>query len=203
MTKRKTPEKYDFSFKEKAVLLSYERHGTSLAKLEKELGLYTAALSTWRREYAKFNTSDTSENNYVKVNIERQKIQEFEKKTKKSDLKFKILQSAGKYLYQGRHMVFCFMASNEKSYSIRLMCEVLDIHRCTYRRWKNGYITERQKRKSLLQKEITYIFFAFKERYGCPRITIELQNAGYKISCTTVYEYMKELGLSSKVKKNK
>ena len=130
-------------------------------------------------------------------------VNKFEKKTKKSDLKFKILQSAGKYLYQGRHMVFCFMASNEKSYSIRLMCEVLDIHRCTYRRWKNGYITERQKRKSLLQKEITYIFFAFKERYGCPRITIELQNAGYKISCTTVYEYMKELGLSSKVKKNK
>ncbi|MDW8850684.1 transposase [Flavobacterium sp. MMLR14_040] len=194
-------KKYDFAFKEKAVLLSYEKN-ISLAKLEKELNLYTAALSTWRREYEKFNKGDSSGNDYLKVNLERQKIQELEKKTNKSDLKFEILKNAEKHYKQGRLTTFYFMADNEKKYSIRLMCEVLDINRGTYRKWKNGFITETKKRKILIQKEITTIFYACKQRYGCPRIAVELQNLGYQISSTTVHKHMKELGLSSKVKKN-
>jgi len=198
---KRTRKKYDFAFKEKAVLLSYESK-LSLAKLEKELNLYTAALSTWRREYEKFNNEDFSENGYLKLNLERQKIQELERKTNKSNLKFEILKNAEKHHKQGRLMVFYFMADNEKKYSIRLMCEVLDINRGTYRKWKNGFITETQKRKILIQKEITTVFFAFKKRYGCPRIAVELRNLGYQISSTTVHKHMKELGLFSKVKKN-
>jgi len=198
---KKNRNEYDYIFKEKAVLLSYQR-SCSLAKLEKELGLYTAALSSWRREYEKFNNQDCSANNYLKFNLARQKNQKIEKKIIKSDLKFEILKNAGKYLSQGRPFIFSFMASNEKIYSIRLMCEVLGIHRCTYRRWKNGYITEKQKNKTIMKNEIKSLFFVFKERYGGHRITIELKNAGYKISCSTVHQYMRELGLSSKVKKN-
>lgn len=198
---KRNRKKYDFDFKEKAVLLSYKRN-CSLAKLEKELGLYTAALSVWRREYEKFNTEDSLGNNYLKLNIERQRIQELEKKTKNSDVKFEILKKAGKNLYLGKPMIFHFMVENEKKYSIRLMCEVLSINRGTYRGWKNGIITEAKKRKIILQKEITTIFFAFKQRYGCARIAVELQNSGYQISSTTVNKHMKELGLYSKVKKN-
>ena len=127
---KRTRKEYDFAFKEKAVLLSYERN-CSLAKLEKELGLYTAALSSWRREYEKFNKDDFSGNNYLKSNIERQINQELEIKTKKLDLKFQILKNAGKYLLKERSMIFCFMAGNEKTYSIRLMCEVLGVNRGT------------------------------------------------------------------------
>lgn len=194
--------KFDFEFKEKAVLLSYERHTTSLAKLEKELGLYTAALSTWRREYEKFNTEDSLGNDYLKLNLERQRIQELEEKTKKSDLKFEILKNAGNYLNQGRPMIFKFMASNEKTYSIRLMCEVLGLNRGTYRAWRNQLVTDKQKSKIVIQNEIKIIFFAFEQRYGCLRITIELQKKGFQISCTTVHKHMRELGLFSKVKKN-
>ena len=197
---KKNRQKYDFVFKEKAVLLSYQR-SNSLAKLEKELGLYAAALSAWRREYEKFNREDLSGNDYVKLNLERQRIQELEKKTKKSDIKFEILKNAGIYHYQKNHMIFNFMADNENKYSIRLMCEVLGINRGTYRRWKSGFVTETQKRKTVLQNEISTLFFAFKQRYGCARITVELLNLGYKISCSTVYKNMKELGLYSPVKK--
>jgi len=198
---KRTRKEYDIEFKEKAVLLSYQR-SCSLAKLEKELGLYTAALSSWRREYEKFNKEDSSANDYLKLNTERQINQELEKKIKKLDSKFQILKNAGNYLLRERSMIFRFMASNEKIYSIRLMCEVLGMNRGTYRSWKKQVISEKKKRKILIQKKITSIFFAYKQRYGCPRITVELKKAGYKISCTTVYEYMKELGLSSKVKKN-
>lgn len=197
---KRNRKKYDFIFKEKAVLLSYERN--SLAKLEKELCLYCGALSKWRREYEKFNKDGIIGNQYLKLSLEQQRIEELEKKIKKSDLKFEILKSAGEYLHQGAAMIFYFMANNEKKYSIRLMCEVLSINRGTYRGWKNQIITERQKTKILIQKEITTMFFAFKQRYGSKRITIELQNSGYQISCWTVNNYMKELGLTNKVKKN-
>lgn len=193
-------KKYDFVFKEKAVLLSYKRY--SLPKLEKELGLYSGALIAWRREYEKFNTEDSLGNDYLKLNLEDQRIQELEKKIKTSNLKFEILTKAGKYLHSEGVMIFYFMKNNEKIYSIRLMCEVLGINRGTYRGWKNQTVTKRQERKILIQKEITTIFFAYKQRYGSQRITIELQNSGYQISSFTVNKYMKELGLTSIVKKN-
>lgn len=198
---KRNRKKYDFAFKEKAVLMSYQRN-ISLAKLEKELGLYKAALNTWRQEYEKFTTEDLLGNNYLKLNIERQRIQEIEKKTKISDVKFEILKKAGKNLHQGKPMIFHFMADNEKQYSVGLMCEVLGINRGTYTKWKNGIITEAKERKKLIQKEITTVFFAFKQRYGSVRITVELRNSGYKISSATVSKHMKELGLYSKIKKN-
>lgn len=199
---KKNRKEYDYAFKEKAVLLSYKRSGTSLAKLEKELGLYTAALSSWRREYEKYNTADGTANDYLKVNIERQRILELEKKVKKSELKFEILKNAGKYINQERQRLFQFISDSEKKYSVRLMCEALGLRRATYHAWKNPTVTEKMKRKIVIKKEITYIFYAFKQRYGCQRITIELQNTGYQISCSTVYVYMKELDLASRIKKN-
>ncbi|MFH6957314.1 transposase [Flavobacterium aquidurense] len=198
---KRNRKKYDFAFKEKAVIMSYQRN-ISLAKLEKELGLFKAALSTWRQEYEKFNTEDSLGNNYLKVNIERQRIQELEKKTHISDAKFEILKKAGKNLHHGKPMIFHFIADNEKQYPIRLMCEVLGINRGTYSKWKNGITTEAKKRKKTLQNEITTMFFAFKQRYGSVRITVELKKKGYKISSTTVSKHMKELGLYSKIKKN-
>ena len=78
------------------------------------------------------------------------------------------------------------------------MCKVLGVSRNSYRAWKNHIITKKQQRKTITKKQITDIFFAFKQRYGCKRITVELNNAGYQISRSTVYEYMKELGLITK-----
>lgn len=134
--------------------------------------------------------------------FEEQKILKLEKKIKKSDLKFEILKNAGRYLYQGKPIIFDFILKNEKIYSIRLMSEVLGIDRREYHRWKKQPINETQKRKILMQKEITLLFFTFKRRYGSERIAVELQNSGYQLSGRTVRKYMSELGLSSIVKKN-
>lgn len=197
---KKNRKKYDFVFKEKAVLLIYERNCSSL--LEKELGLYHGALSIWRKEYEKFNKDDSLGNLYLKLNLEKQKICELEKKIKKSDAQFEILKNAGKYLYQKKYIIFDFILRNEKIYSIRLMSETLGINRREYQRWKKQPMNETQKRKILIEKEITSIFFSVKRRYGSERIAIELQNSGYKIAGRTVRKYMRELGLSSKVKNN-
>ena len=44
-------------------------------------------------------------------------------------------------------------------------------------------------------------FLEFKQKYGSPRITAELNARGHKVSRLTVARYMRELGLRSKLAK--
>ena len=44
-------------------------------------------------------------------------------------------------------------------------------------------------------------YFEFKQKYGSPRITAELNARGHKVSRLTVARYMRELGLRSKLAK--
>ncbi|WP_172426720.1 IS3 family transposase [Flavobacterium sp. ACN6] len=186
---------YDPYFKVNAVLVSYKRN--NLTKLEQELGLYEGAMTSWRKVYKKYGPEGFSKNNSLKKNKENHKESQFEKKIKKSELDFELLQEAGEHLKDGKPRIFQFMKDNEKRYSIRNMCKVLGINRNTYRRWKNNYDTE-QKRKEAVQKEITAIFFEAKQRYGKQRIKIALQNSGYHLAVKTVGKYMRELGLHCK-----
>lgn len=197
---KKSRKEYDFAFKEKAVRLSYQ--SKCLSELEKELDLYAGALSQWRKEYKKYTSENSQENNYLKSNLQSQKIKNLEKNIKQSDLKFEILKKAQPYLYQNNIIIFNFILTHEKVYSIKLICEALDVCRNTYLVWKRGSLTETQKRKLLIKNEITSIFYASKQRYGRVRIMAELQNLGYKISTTTVNKYMKELNLLNLVKTN-
>jgi hypothetical protein len=49
----------------------------------------------------------------------------------------------------------------------------------------------------LLKKNI--IYFESKQRYGSPRMTVELAFLGSKVSRITVAKYMNQLGLRSKL----
>jgi transposase-like protein len=193
-------KKYDFAFKKKAVLLSHKRN--CVGKLEKELNLYSGALSKWRMEYKQNGIESFLEKDELQLNLEEQKIHEFEQKIKKSDLKLEILKKVGKDFCLGKPMIYNFMKDNERVYSIRMMSEVLGVSRCSYRRWSNQFITEKEKRKTLIKKEINCIFFEAKQRYGSERITVVLRNSGYKVARRTVRKYMNELGLTVIVKKN-
>jgi transposase-like protein len=193
-------KKYDISFKKNAVLLSYKRN--CVGKLEKELNLYSGAISKWRMEYKKNGKESFKKRDDLQLNLEDHKIRNIENKIKKSDLQLQILKSAGKYLFLGKPAIYEFMKNNETLYSIRIMSEVLDVNRRTYRKWRNHFISEKEKRKILIMEEINSIFFAAKQRYGSERITVVLRTSGYKIARRTVRKYMNELGLTSIVKKN-
>lgn len=62
-------------------------------------------------------------------------------------------------------------------------------------------ITARQQLKIAIKEQITLIYFRSKQRYGSPRITLELRSFDYKISRITVAKYLKQLGLRSKLSK--
>jgi hypothetical protein len=53
-----------------------------------------------------------------------------------------------------------------------------------------------------LLKKNNFIYFESKQRYGSPRMTVELASLGSKVSRITVAKYMNQLGLRSKLSKN-
>lgn len=183
---------YDGAFKDKPVRLSYKSN--CIEKLEKELELYFALIADGQKhQHTVGDQNFTPKGSFLS---ETERIFFLEKKILLLDLKFEILKKGKFYISQEEPRLFYFIKSNEKKYSTRQMCSVLKVNRSTYRKWRNQFVSERKKRKILVQKEIASIFFEAKQRYGHKRITIELQNRGYNISRWTVLYNMNELGLS-------
>jgi transposase-like protein len=193
--------KYDRDFKLKAVLLSYENG--SLAQTARDLQIGKNLLFLWRKEFKKYGTGCFPGYGNLTLTSEEKKIYNLEKKIKETDLKFEIIKQASTYIYLGMPFIFHFMAENEKKYSIKLMCRALDVNRGTYRTWKRGLLTETQKWRINLKKEISSIFSISKETYGCHRIAVELKKSGYFLSHKTVLTRMRELGIYVSIKKNK
>lgn len=98
-------------------------------------------------------------------------------------------------------MIFDFIKNHEKIFPIEKMCKVLKVSQSGYYHWKQAIISKRIQRMNLVKEKITAIYFESKQRYGSPRITIELNALGYKISRITVAKYMNQLGLRSKLSK--
>lgn len=98
-------------------------------------------------------------------------------------------------------MKYTFIKNHEFLFPIEKMCKVLQVSTSGYYKWKSKPISNRILTKNEIMQKITSIYFASKQRYGSPRITIELNALGYKISRITVAKYMKELGLRSKLSK--
>ena len=98
-------------------------------------------------------------------------------------------------------MIYSFIKNNEQLFPIEKMCKVLQVSCGSYYRWKKQKVTARMQLKNTINERITLIYFEYKQRYGSPRITLELQGLGYKISRITVAKYMRQLGLRSKLSK--
>ncbi|MDQ6470130.1 transposase [Flavobacterium sp. LHD-80] len=196
---KKKLKKYDRDFKEKAVLISFEKD--NIEQVERELGITKSLLNRWRQDYNKYGSGSFPGGGNLKLDPNQKKIYDLEKKIKNADLNFEILKKSICYLNQEKKGVFHFIAKNEKVYSIRQMCRVLGVSPNTYRKWKNQFVSETQKQKFLIKGKIIEIFFNVKQRYGAKRISIELQKGGYNISSTTVGRYMRSLGLYCIIKK--
>ncbi|TDW47843.1 helix-turn-helix protein [Flavobacterium sp. 270] len=192
-------EKHDISIKEKAVLLSYQT--SSISQVEKKFNICTNVLYSWRAQYKKSGTAGFTCTGGEVLDAKTIKINELEKKIKESNLKLAILKDGISILGQDKKMIFHFIERHEKNYPVTKICMILGINASTYYLWKKQTLTEAKRKKKLMQEEINDVFLSSKQRYGCPRITIELKKRGYKISSATVARYMRELGIHIKTTK--
>ena len=98
-------------------------------------------------------------------------------------------------------MKYIFIKNHQQVFPIEKMCKVLEVSSSSYYKWKTKPISNRVLKMNIIKEKITFIYFSSKQRYGSPRITIELTSLGYQISRITVVKYLRELGLRSKLSK--
>ncbi len=194
-------KKYERTFKEYAVKLSYERGKGQIINIERELGITPSCLNKWRQDFEKFGIGSFCGTGYLKLTPEQAVIANLEKKIRNSHITLEILKKGTKYVSQGKVMIKQFIENNKSEFSILKMCQVLEVSRTTYYTRKKQELSDTEIRIILLKEEITSIFYEFEGRYGYIEISKELQRRGFKIQSSQVTVYMRMLGLRRKAKR--
>jgi putative transposase len=78
------------------------------------------------------------------------------------------------------------------------MCRLLEVSRSGFYAWLKRPISERAQCHVLVGESVETAFFGFKQRYGGPRITIELNEQGVECCLNHVAMLLKEKGLRAR-----
>ncbi|WP_197651757.1 IS3 family transposase [Carbonactinospora thermoautotrophica] len=81
----------------------------------------------------------------------------------------------------------------------RIACRALGVSQSWFSTWRNRPPTPRQERRKRLDEAIRRIFDDSGGTYGSPRVTVELRQAGWRVSANTVAQRMAALGLVARV----
>jgi putative transposase len=84
-----------------------------------------------------------------------------------------------------------------------LACRALGVSRSWLYKHKNGRLPPRVQRREALKAEVARLFAVHGGKYGSPRITADLREAGWRVSENTVAALMRELGLAARRKKKR
>ena len=82
-------------------------------------------------------------------------------------------------------------------------CRALGVSRSWFYKWKDGRLAPRAERRERLKAEVARLFGLHGGKYGSPRITADLREAGWRVSENTVAALMRELGLAARRKKKR
>jgi putative transposase len=74
-------------------------------------------------------------------------------------------------------------------------CRALGVSQAWFYKWRDGDVSLRRARRAALAAQVALVFHRHRRRYGSPRITAELREAGWRVSENTVAALMREQGL--------
>lgn len=77
-------------------------------------------------------------------------------------------------------------------------CRALGVSQPWFYKWRHGDPSVRHARRAQLKIQIARLFAKHRGRYGSPRITADLRDAGWVVSENTVAALMRELGLAAR-----
>jgi transposase InsO family protein len=95
-------------------------------------------------------------------------------------------------------MRFAFIDQHARIFHITTMCRVLEVSRAGYYAWRARPLCERVKADRVLTAKIREIQQQVKQRYGRPRVRMELQALGFSCGKNRVGRLMREAGLQAK-----
>jgi transposase InsO family protein len=82
-------------------------------------------------------------------------------------------------------------------------CRALGVSRSWFYKWKDGTPGPRAARRQRLKAEVARLFAVHGGKYGSPRITAGLRDAGWRVSENTVAGLMREQGLAARRKRRR
>jgi putative transposase len=82
-------------------------------------------------------------------------------------------------------------------------CRALGVSRSWLYKWKGGSLPPRAQRRQLLAAEVKRLFDLHGGKYGSPRITADLRDAGWRVSENTVAGLMREQRLAARQKRKR
>ena len=86
---------------------------------------------------------------------------------------------------------------------VAVACRALGVSRSWFYKEASGKPGPRAQRRQRLKAEIARLFTEHAGKYGSPRITADLKDAGWRVSENTVAALMRELGLAARRKKKR
>jgi putative transposase len=92
-------------------------------------------------------------------------------------------------------MRYRFIDTYKKTWPICLMCKVLNVSSSGYYEWLRRPESAQDQSNRKLDDEIREVYEEHKQRYGVPRVTIELKDLGFQCSENRVARRMTKLGL--------
>jgi len=98
-----------------------------------------------------------------------------------------------------------FISSQRTEHGVphALTCRALQVSESWYYKWRDRQPTDAQRRRAGLDDEIRRIFDASGGTYGSPRVTLDLQAAGWRVGENTVARRMAALGLAGRPPKRR
>jgi len=82
-------------------------------------------------------------------------------------------------------------------------CRALGVSRSWFYKWHGGLLPPRAVRRQQLAAEVKRLFEVHGGKYGSPRITADLRDAGWRVSQNTVAQLMREQHLAARQKKKR
>jgi putative transposase len=86
---------------------------------------------------------------------------------------------------------------------VAVACRALGVSRSWFYKRKDGALSVRARRRQRLKAEVARLFGVHAGKYGSPRITADLKDAGWRVSENTVAALMRELGLAARRKRKR
>jgi len=94
-------------------------------------------------------------------------------------------------------MRYGFIETHKGIWPVHLMCDVLNVSRSGYYGWRGRAPGQRAPANAELEQRIVELFHRHRQRYGAPRITDDLREAGFSCSENRVARRMQALGLKA------
>jgi len=93
---------------------------------------------------------------------------------------------------------YAFMDEHRTEYTVVKMCLWLGVSRSGYYKWRCRMPSQRTERRNKIKEILAVLFGTYKERYGAPRLTVELNEMDVRCCRNHVAKLLAELGLKAR-----